>query len=171
MALSFSLAPPAFGWPLTTTRQCRPFAQPTFAGLIATTDDSAPVPCIDTCTLKEAFLLGSSLSIRATGSHVPQQGLIRSHAAFVPSAAQPVNRFPLGSIPGPPSVPVSTLFIRLTTRHRRFTFVRLPESYLPRSSRDFSLTLTTRALNPRSSRWFENWPCSPFPRDLPSSLL
>ena len=23
----------------------------------------------------------------------------------------------------------------------------------------------------RSSRWFENWPCSPFPRGLPSSLM
>jgi hypothetical protein len=172
MALPCSTTPPVNnGWSRTTSERCHPFALPTFTGFIATTGDSAPVLRIDTCTLPEAIRSGSSLGIGTTGSHVPNWSLIRDHAAFMPSAIQPINRHPLDFIPGQPSTPVSTLLVKLTTRHRRFTFVRLLESHLPRSCRDFSSTLTTTALYRRSTRWFETWPCSPIPRDLPSSPI
>jgi hypothetical protein len=172
MALPCSTTPPAKdGWSRITTERCHPFALPIFTGFTATTSGSAPVLRIDTCTLVEAFHSGSSLGIGTTGSHVPNWSLIRAHAAFMPSAIQPISRHPLDLIPGQPSIPVSTLLVKLTTRHRRFTFVRLLESYLPRSCRDFSSTLTTTALYRRSTRWFETWPCSPIPRDLPSSPI
>ena len=172
MALPCSTTPPVKdGWSRITAERCHPFARPTFTGFIATTGDSTPVLRIDTCTLEESVHLGSSLHIGTTGSHVPHQSLIRAHAAFMPSATQPVNRLPLGYIPGQPSTPVSTLLVKLTTRHWRFTLIRLLGSHLPWSCHDFSSTLTTTALDRRSSRWFEAQPCSSTPRGLPSSLM
>lgn len=116
---------------MNTAKRCCPFAPSAFTGFSATTGNSAPVLRIDTCTLAEAFRLGSSLSIGATGSHVPHQSLVRAHAAFMPNATQPVSRLPLGFIPSQPPSSVSTLLVKLTTRHRRFTFVRLPRPHLP----------------------------------------
>jgi hypothetical protein len=57
----------------------------------------------------------------------------------MPSAIQPVDRFPLDFIPGQPSIPVSTPLKKLTTRHRRFTLVRLSDSHLPQSCCGFYL--------------------------------
>ncbi|MEY4579674.1 MAG: hypothetical protein RL701_4377, partial [Pseudomonadota bacterium] len=144
--LPWSLALPASGGPPNTTERCRPFAQSAFTDLTATTSDSAPVLRLDTCTLAETFHSGSSLSIGITGSHVPHQSLIRTHATFMPDAAQPVNRHPLGSIPGQPSIPVSTPSVKLTTCHRWFTCVRLPESHLPRSWQRLFLRRSPRRL-------------------------
>lgn len=87
---------------MDTAKRCCPFALPAFTGFGATTSNSAPVLRIDTCTLTEAFRLGSSLSIGATGSHVPHHSLVQAHAVFMPNAAQPISRLPLGSIPSQP---------------------------------------------------------------------
>jgi len=130
---------------MTLAGQCNPFARPTFTGVIATTSCSAPVPRVATCTLTETIGLSSLLCIGATGSHVPHQSLIRAHAAFMPSAAQPVDRYLLGFVPGQPSIPVSTP-IKLTTRHQRFTCIRLPESHLPRSKPRLFLQRSPRRL-------------------------
>jgi len=97
MVLLRSQAPPVNGWPLIATEQRDPFAPTGFPAIIATTSRSAPVPCIGTCTLTKTLCLGSSLRIRTTGSHVPYECLLQDHAAFMPSAAQSVDRLPLGS--------------------------------------------------------------------------
>ena len=52
---------------------------------------------------------------------------------------------------GPPPVLMS---IGFTTRQHRFGFTRLFVSHLPTSLVDFSLALTTHALNIRRLRWF-----------------
>jgi hypothetical protein len=59
----------------------------------------------------------------------------------------------------------------LSTRHQRFTCVRLPDPYLTRCSRAFSSPLTTLALYQRRVKWFETWSCTPVPRGPPSSLV
>src|SRR5664280_3405188 len=81
---------------MTSAGQCNPFARLAFTSFLATTGCSAPVPRIATCTLTETFGLSSLLFIGATDSHVPHQSLIRTHAAFMPSVAQPVDRYLLG---------------------------------------------------------------------------
>src|SRR5664280_2163558 len=58
-----------------------------------------------------------------------------------------------------------------STRDQRFTFIRLLDSYLTRSSPAFSLTLTTMALYQCSLRWFEACSCKPAPRGLPLSFM
>lgn len=87
----------------------------------------------------------------------------------MPNATQPVSRYLLGSFPGKPTIPVSTSKVNFTTRHQRFSFIRLSRAYLSQYIRDFSSTLTTMALYQRSLRRFETWPCSPIPEDLPPS--
>jgi hypothetical protein len=57
-----------------------------------------------------------------------------------------------------------------STRHQRFTRVRLPDPYLTRSSAPFASPFTTLALDQRSVRWFGAWSCTPTPRGRPSSL-
>src|SRR5262249_32304158 len=57
----------------------------------------------------------------------------------------------------------------LSTLPRWFTCVRLSDSYLTRSGRAFSWTLTTRALDPSRTRWFAACLRRPAARDLPSS--
>ena len=52
------------------------------------TDVSAPVPRIGTLALAGASRLSFSLGIGTTGSRVPQQSLIRVHAASKPGAAR-----------------------------------------------------------------------------------
>jgi hypothetical protein len=59
----------------------------------------------------------------------------------------------------------------LSTRHQRFTHVRLHEPYLIPSCETFSSTLTTMALYHSSLRWFEARSCKPAPRGLPSSSV
>src|ERR1700757_4389184 len=64
-----------------------PSLQPYYRTFITTKGCSAPVPGIGTLTLIGSAYLDFSLSIRATGSHVPHRSLVQSHAAFMPDAA------------------------------------------------------------------------------------
>src|SRR5262249_39537031 len=57
----------------------------------------------------------------------------------------------------------------LSTLRQWFTCVRLSASHLTQSRCAFSLTLTTRALDPSRSRWFAACLRRPAARDLPSS--
>ena len=113
----------------------------------------------------------ASLPIGTTGSHVPHESLDQTHAASMPDITRAVSRAPLGLIPGQTPCPVSMSPRLLSTRHQRFTCVRLPDPYLTRCSRAFSSPLTTLALYQRSVRWFETWSCTPVPRGPPSSLV
>jgi hypothetical protein len=74
----------------------------------ATTSQSAPVSRIGTLTLVGAPHLSFSLSIGATGSHVPHKSLVQVHATCMPGATQTVSRFPLGSSEESERLPVST---------------------------------------------------------------
>src|ERR1700759_4681563 len=58
-------------------------------------------------------------------------------------------------------IPVSTSVEYVTTRHQRFTRVRLLKTHLTESLPPFPATLTTRALYPRSLWRFEACPCRP----------
>ena len=82
--------------------------------------------------------LDFSLSIGATGSHVPHGSLKQVHAAFMPDAARAVSRFSPGLIPGQRLAPGFDIVPTLSTRHQRFTHVRLPVPYLTRSRLAFS---------------------------------
>src|ERR1700712_4450745 len=58
-------------------------------------------------------------------------------------------------------VPVSTSVEYVTTRHQRFTRVRLLKTHLTEWLPPFPATLTTKALYPRSLWRFEACPCRP----------
>jgi hypothetical protein len=70
---------------------------------------------------------------------------------------------PARLIPGPQTVPGFDVARCLSTRHQWFACARLRDPHLPRSGRDVSATLTTSALDRRSSRWFETSPCKAAP--------
>src|SRR5215467_12623081 len=73
----------------------------------------------------------SPFDIRATGSCVPCQSLSQSHAAFMPDAGWAVGRLPPTLARGIDiQIPVSTSIGHVTTRHQRFTRVRLLGPYL-----------------------------------------
>src|SRR5438270_2189495 len=59
----------------------------------------------------------------------------------------------------------------VTTRHQRFTCVRLLEPHLTEFLPPFPTTLTTRALYPRSLWRFGTCPCRPIPEGLPPSSI
>ena len=128
------------------------------------------MPRIGTLTLGGTTPLGFSLSIEATGSHVPHKSLDQGHATFMPDAIWTVSRSPSRLIPGHPIVPGFDIIHSLSTRHQWFTRVRLLGPHLTRVSLPFPSTLTTRALYPRSLRRFETCSCKPIPRGPPSSL-
>ena len=113
------------------------FAPPAFAGFLATTRHSAPVPRLGTSPLGRSAPWRGSLGIGTTGSHVPQKSRSQADAAFMPDTTQVVSRAPPGLLPGYPPVPVSVSSRCLSTRHQRFTPVRLPDPYLTRSSAPF----------------------------------
>lgn len=77
-----------------------PSLQPHYRTFNTTTDCSAPVLRIGTLTLTGTSCLSFSLGIGATGSRVPHESLIRSHAAFMPDVARAEIRSPPGLIPG-----------------------------------------------------------------------
>src|SRR6266542_4462441 len=60
------------------------------------------------------------------------------------------------------------VILDVSTLHLWFTCVRLPGSYLTHSLCAFSMTLTTPALDRRSSRWFEASPCRAASEGRPS---
>jgi hypothetical protein len=115
--------------------------------------------------------LSFSLCIGTTGSYVPHQSLNQGHAAFMPDAGWAVCKLPptLSRVRNP--FPVSTSARYLSTRHQRFTCVRLLDSHLTKCCSAFSSTLTTRTLNPRSLRRFEVCSCKPTSRGPPSSSM
>jgi hypothetical protein len=65
-----------------------PSVQSHYRTFIPTMGCSAPVPRIGTLALAGASRLSFSLRIGTTGSRVPQQSLVRVHAASKPGAAQ-----------------------------------------------------------------------------------
>lgn len=73
-------------------------------------------------------------------------------------------------VPGERLPPGFDVVDTLSTRHQRFALARLLSSYLTRSRRAVSATLTTPALDRRSLRWFETSPCRAIPEGRPPSL-
>jgi hypothetical protein len=71
----------------------------------------------------------------------------------------PVSRRPPDSSQGNDSTPVLNVIDTLSTLHRWFAFARLHDPHLTRSRRAFSATLSTPALDRRTSRWFAITPC------------
>src|SRR6202022_1767414 len=93
------------------------------------------------------------------------------HAAFMPDADWAVSRHRPTLSRSVQSPRFRHRFKLFTTRHQRFTRVRLFESHLPGLSPTFPATLTTRALYPRSLWWFETCSCKPASRGRPSSSV
>ncbi|MEY9707848.1 hypothetical protein ACVI1J_010266 [Bradyrhizobium diazoefficiens] len=148
-----------------------PSVQCHYSAFVPNTGVSAPVLRIGTLLLAATSRLESSLHIGATGSYVPCQSLIRGHAAFMPDAGWAVGRLPPTLARGIDIlIPVSTSIEHVTTRHQRFTYVRLLGSHLTEFPPPFPPTLTTRALYPRSSEWFDVYPCRSTSEGHPPSL-
>ncbi|EQC00791.1 putative transposase [Photorhabdus temperata subsp. temperata M1021] len=113
-----------------------------------------------------------SLCIGVTGSHVPHKSLDRLHAAFMPDAAQAVNRLPPALIPQERLHCGFDIIYTLSTHHQRFTFVRLFDPYLIGSrARPFPISLTTTSLKRSSSGGFGACACTPTPEGPPPSLV
>jgi hypothetical protein len=100
--------------------------------------------------------LSFSLSIGATGSHVPYASLIQIHAAFEPDATRAGLQDSARIYPEVTTIPGFDINYTLSAVHRRFAFARLSGSHLTESSSDFSAALTTIALNNRSLQRFES---------------
>ena len=137
---------------------------------IATTRRSVP------CSASVLILVGPPLGFLPSHrndrfprcTRKPEPSSHRFHAGCRSASRQG----PAELVPGqciPPGFDITFLF---STRHQRFTFVRLPGSHLTGSCPAFSVrTLTTMTLYHSSLRWFEASSCKPTSRDLPSSLL
>jgi hypothetical protein len=80
-------APPVTGWPHAAAGYRSP-VQSHYRTFTPTTGCSAPVPRIGTLALAGASRLSGALRIGTTGSRVPQQSLIRVHAASKPGPAR-----------------------------------------------------------------------------------
>jgi hypothetical protein len=79
------------------------------------------------------------LRIGATGSCVPYRSLSQSHAAFMPDAGWAISRhFPNPCSRDTSPNPGFDVALGLTTRHQRFTRVRLLETHLTEYSSAFS---------------------------------
>ena len=116
-----------------------PSVQSHYRTFFPTTGVSAPVPRIGTQTLTAIDRLGFSLRIGATGSCVPYRSLSQGHAAFMPDADWAVSRrLPILARGTEVQIPVSTSPEYVTTRHQRFTCVRLLETHLTKYSSAFS---------------------------------
>ena len=115
--------------------------------------------------------LGFSLIIGTTGSRVPHNSPDQVRATFMPDAIQAVSRSLLDLSWSSVSPQFRHRRHLFSTPHQWFACARLPEPYLTRSSAGpFPTTLTTKALDLCSLRWFETYSCKSAPRDLPSSL-
>ncbi len=113
--------------------------------------------------------LNVSLPIGTTGSHVPRRSPEQRHATSTPDTTQPVSRLPLDSSRTTTQDPVS---MSSENAFDASSVVRLRSSRC--STHDvfndaFSLTLTTPALDRRSSGLFGASPCRAAPEDLPPS--
>ena len=78
-----------------------------------------------------------SLHIEATGSHVPHKSLSWAHAVFMPVTTRAVSRHLPSLVPGQTMEPGFGDVHTLSTRHQRFTRVRLPSTHLTGTSRLF----------------------------------
>lgn len=113
-----------------------------------------------------------SLGIGTTGSQVPYRSLNRIHAISTPAAAQAVIRLPLSLSRRYHLPTVSTTSLHhydaSSMVHLRSSLRSLPDGV---HLRLLTSTLTTRALYPRSLRWFVTCACTPITRVLPSSSI
>src|SRR6266542_1073760 len=89
---------------------------------------------------------------------------------FTPDAAGAVDRYPPGSSQDRIHSPGFDITLSISTLPQGFGFTRLHDPHLTRSCRAFSATLTTPALNRRSSRWFAASSCKASAEGLPPSL-
>ena len=136
-ALPQAPAPPIAGWPTSSAGSSGPFAPPALPGFVATTSPSAPAPRIGTRLLMGSTTWRSPLASRR---QVPTFRT-RACAGLTPSSC----RSPLGQSAGilPSFVPGQQLepgfddVPTLSTRHQRFTRVRLPSAHLTGCSRLF----------------------------------
>ena len=87
---------------------------------------------------------------------VPHESPDQVHASYTPAAACPIIRFPARLSQGIETPLVLTTSLWITTRQRRFTFVRLSDPYLP-GVVPGALTpmLITTALYRSNLGWFE----------------
>jgi hypothetical protein len=119
------------------------------------------------------FRLRFSLSIAATGSHVPHNSLTPVHAAFMPEAACPVHRFPACSCHDATLVrrfrPHYHAFDTSTAVHFHSSPGAVPDHGV--FPRPLTGTFTTAILYRSSFQWFGTRSCKPIPRDLPSSVV
>jgi len=92
--LSYPLAPPISGWPNNKTKWSNPFAPfplqelPYYYELV-------PLCPASVLSFLWVLHLNFSLIIGTTGSHVAHESLNQVHAASIPDAIQPVNRYHL----------------------------------------------------------------------------
>lgn len=136
-----------------------------------TMSDSVPVPRLGTLALAGAARLRVSLCIGATGSSVPHPRLNQGHAAFMPDASGAVHRSPSTCFAGQNLSPGFDVAFGLSTRHQRFTCLRLLDSYLTEYVPPFPATLTTKTLDLRRVPRCEICACTPTSRDPPSSWV
>jgi hypothetical protein len=123
---------------LITPDDAAPSVRSHYRTFFPTMSDSVPVPRLGTQALAGAPRLRVSLCIRATGSYVPHPCLNQDHAAFMPDASGAVGRFPSTCFAGQSLDPGFDVAFVLSTRHQRFTCVRLLDSYLTESCSAFS---------------------------------
>src|SRR5437764_12430828 len=108
-----------------------PSVQRHYSTFVPITDASAPVFRIGTLVLAVTDRLDFSLNIGTTGSCVPYRIPSQVHAAFMPDAGWAVGRLlPTLARGTEVKIPVSTSIGYVTTRHQRFTRVRLLEPHL-----------------------------------------
>jgi hypothetical protein len=132
-----------------------PSVQSHYRTFTPTTGCPVPVPRIGTLALVGASRLSVSLGVGTTGSRVPQQSLIRVHAASKPGAARAGLQGAVRTCPGGHYLPPGfDTVLRISARHQRFACARLSGSHLTGSSPAFSATLTTNALDASSSQRF-----------------
>jgi len=154
-----------------TPDDAAPSVQSHYRTFVPTMSNSAPVLRLGTQALARATRLRISLCIGATGSYVPHPRLNQDHAAFMPDANGAVDRSPSTCFAGQSLRPGFDVTLGLSTRPQRFTYVRLPDSYLTEFPPPFSTTLTTTTLDRRRLPRFEACACTPTSRDLPSSWM
>lgn len=154
-----------------TPDDAAPSVQSHYRTFVPTMSNSAPVLRLGTQALARATRLRISLCIGATSSYVPHPRLNQDHAAFMPDASGAVDRSPSTCFAGQSLRPGFDVTWGLSTRPQRFTYVRLPDSYLTEFPPPFSTTLTTTTLDRRRLPRFEACACTPTSRDLPSSWM
>ena len=104
-----------------------------------------------------------------TGSPVPCKSLDRARALFT-GHRWASKQVPAQLIPGPPTTPGSDVTLSISTRQQGFGCTRLHDPHLTHSRRAVSVTLTTPALDRRSSRRFVATTCTATTEGQPPSL-